>query len=64
MLLEETAQIIPSFMFLKLNTMEIVAEYQGKPTLDMYSKILFDAGMEYGGLFNGCREQRNWYINS
>jgi hypothetical protein len=37
------------FHVLKLNTMEIVAEYQGKPTLDMYSKILFDAGMEYGG---------------
>ena len=37
------------FHILKLNTMEIVAEYQGKPTLDMYSKILFDAGMEYGG---------------
>lgn len=36
------------FHVLKLNTMEIVAEYQGKPTLDMYSKILFDAGMEYG----------------
>ena len=25
-----------------------VAEYQGKPDLDMYSRILFDAGMEYG----------------
>ena len=29
------------FHVLKLNTMEAVAEYQGKPTLDMYSKILF-----------------------
>ena len=28
--------------------MEIVAEYQGKPTLDHYSDILFDAGREYG----------------
>ena len=28
--------------------MEVVAEYQGKPTLDMYAKILFDAGHEFG----------------
>lgn len=37
------------FHVLKLNTMEVVAEYQGKPTLDTYAKILFDAGMEFGG---------------
>jgi hypothetical protein len=36
------------FHVLKLNTMEIVAEYQGKPSLDMYSRILYDAGCEYG----------------
>ena len=23
-------------------------EYQGKPTLDMFAKILYDAGVEYG----------------
>tara|TARA_B100000282_G_scaffold284612_1_gene249334 strand:+ start:159 stop:1742 length:1584 start_codon:yes stop_codon:yes gene_type:complete len=37
------------FHILKLNTMEVVAEYQGKPSLDMYSRILYDAGIEYGG---------------
>ena len=36
------------FHIIKLNTMEIIAEYQGKPSLDMYSRILFDAGAEYG----------------
>jgi hypothetical protein len=36
------------FHIIKLETMEVVAEYQGKPTLDMYSKILFDAGSEFG----------------
>ena len=29
-------------------TMEIVAEYQGRVTPDLFSKILFDAGREYG----------------
>ena len=28
--------------------MEIVAEYQGRVTPDLFSKILFDAGREYG----------------
>ena len=28
--------------------MEVVAEYKGKPTIDAYSRILYDAGMEYG----------------
>ena len=28
--------------------MEIAAEYQGKPSLDHYADILFDAGREYG----------------
>ena len=36
------------FHVLKLSTMEVVAEYQGKPTLDMFAKILYDAGVEYG----------------
>ena len=36
------------FHVVKLNTMEVVAEYQGKPSLDMYARILFDAGAEYG----------------
>jgi len=36
------------FHVVKLNTMEVVAEYQGKPSLDMYARILYDAGMEFG----------------
>jgi len=36
------------FHIIKLNTMEVVAEYQGKPSLDMYSRILYDAGVEFG----------------
>ena len=28
--------------------MEVIAEYQGKPNLDMYSQMLFSAGTEYG----------------
>ena len=36
------------FHVLKLETMEIVAEYQGKPNLDMYAQMLFSAGTEYG----------------
>tara|TARA_R110000751_G_scaffold52026_1_gene113575 strand:+ start:35 stop:1618 length:1584 start_codon:yes stop_codon:yes gene_type:complete len=36
------------FHIIKLGTMEIVAEYQGKPSLDLYADILFDAGNEYG----------------
>lgn len=37
-----------SFQMIKLDTLEVVAEYQGKPTLDMYSQILDMAGREYG----------------
>jgi len=29
-------------------TMKQVAEYRGKPTIDLFSRILFDAGKEYG----------------
>jgi len=36
------------FHIIKLETMDIVAEYQGKPSLDMYSTILQQAGKEYG----------------
>jgi hypothetical protein len=36
------------FHVIKLNTMEIVAEYQGKPNLDMYSQMLYSAATEYG----------------
>jgi hypothetical protein len=32
----------------KLETMEIVAEYQGKVTPDVFSRVLFDVGQEYG----------------
>lgn len=32
----------------KLETMEIVAEYQGKCTPDIFSRVLFDIGQEYG----------------
>ena len=33
---------------IKLETMEVVAEFQGKPNLDMYANILMQAGKEYG----------------
>lgn len=36
------------FHVIRLDNMSIVAEYQGKPSLDLYSQILFDAGKEYG----------------
>jgi len=36
------------FHVFKLETMEIVAEYQGKPSLDMYANILNQIGREYG----------------
>ena len=32
----------------KLETMEIVAEYQGKCTPDIFSRVLYDIGQEYG----------------
>jgi hypothetical protein len=37
-----------TFHIFKLETMEIVAEYQGKPSLDQYSTILYQAGSEFG----------------
>ena len=36
------------FHVIRTDTMEVVAEYQGKPTLDHYAHILSDAGREYG----------------
>ena len=36
------------FHVVKLNTMEIIAEYQGKVTPDIFSDVLFSAGKEYG----------------
>jgi len=36
------------FHVIKLESMEVVAEYQGKPNLDMYSQMLFSAGTEFG----------------
>ena len=33
---------------IKLDTMEVVAEYQGKCTPDIFSRVLFDIGSEYG----------------
>ena len=37
-----------AFHVFKVSTMEQVAEYQGKPSLDMYSNILAQVGKEYG----------------
>ena len=36
------------FHVLRVDTMTVVAEYQGKPDLDLYANILFSAGTEYG----------------
>jgi len=36
------------FHVLKLETLEIVAEYHGKPTLDMFAQVLDASGREYG----------------
>ena len=36
------------FHIIKLDSMEVVAEYQGKPSLDMYANMLMSAGQEYG----------------
>jgi len=36
------------FHIFNTKTMEQVAEYRGKPTTDLFSRILFDAGKEYG----------------
>ena len=36
------------FHIFDTNTMVQVAEYRGKPTTDLFARILFDAGKEYG----------------
>ena len=36
------------FHIMKLDTMEVVAEYQGKITPDVFSSLLLNAGAEYG----------------
>ena len=36
------------FHVIKLETLEVIAEYQGKPNLDMYANMLNSAGQEYG----------------
>jgi hypothetical protein len=37
-----------TFHIIKLETLEVVAEYQGKPTLDMYAGMLNQTGREFG----------------
>ena len=37
-----------TFHVFKIETMEIIGEYQGKLTPDMFSRMLMDAGKEYG----------------
>jgi hypothetical protein len=37
-----------TFHIFKLETMEIIAEYQGKVTPDLFSDIIYNAGREYG----------------
>ena len=37
-----------TFHMIKLETLQIVGEYQGKPTLDMYAGMLNQIGREYG----------------
>jgi hypothetical protein len=38
-----------TFHIFKLETLEIIGEYQGKPTPDMYANMLNQIGREYGG---------------
>ena len=37
-----------SFQIIDVDNLEIVAEYQGKPSTDLFAKFLFDVGKEYG----------------
>ena len=37
-----------TFHIVKLETLEVVVEYQGKPTLDMYANVLNQVGREFG----------------
>ena len=36
------------FHIIKLETMEVVAEYKGKPNLEMFAQLLFSTANEYG----------------
>ena len=36
------------FHIIKLETMEVVAEYKGKPNLEMFAQLLFNTANEYG----------------
>jgi len=36
------------FHVIKLETMEVIAEYQGKPAPDVYASMLYSSGKEYG----------------
>ena len=38
-----------TFHIVKLETLEIIGEYQGKPTLDMFANMLNSVGKEFGG---------------
>ena len=37
-----------AFHIFKIETMEVIAEYQGKVTPDLFSEIVYNAGQEYG----------------
>ena len=37
-----------TFLIFKIDTMEVVGEYKGKMTPDMFSELLFNTGREYG----------------
>ena len=37
-----------AFHVIKLETLEVIGEYQGKPTLDMFANMLNQAGREFG----------------
>jgi len=38
-----------AFHIMDVDNLEIVAEYTGKPSIDLFAKFLFDVGNEYGG---------------
>ena len=39
--------------------MEIVAEYQGKPSLDVYSEMLFSTGKDYNNAMIGVENNNS-----
>ena len=41
-------QDFSAFLVFKLETMEVIAEYHGKITLDFFSDLLYNTGKEYG----------------